>query len=287
MFRTVLVPLDGTVQSAATLPLARTIAHATGGVLHLLRVTSASPFETQRARSYLQPIAEELGADGLQVDWHVVSGEPVQQIIGCANACGADLLIMSTHAATKRSVLAITSTARCVMTACSVPVLLLRPGGKRISRVRKIVVPVDGTPGGSLAVAAARALAASTGSRIVLLDVVTPVEAQAVNALVGMTVGGFIDPHWEELSVDSATTFVHALERTLAGAGVECEARVVRGHVTEQIRQCVDDVGGDLVVMSSRALRWPDRAYTASIADQVLSQGRVPVMFVRRELASA
>jgi nucleotide-binding universal stress UspA family protein len=283
MFSTILVPLDGTPQSAAALPLARTLGRASRGALHLLHVSSDSRFDMQRATSYLEPIAAELGDENLRVDCHVVSGEPVAEIIGCARACGADLIVMSTHSAAKHSILALASVARYVVTESPVPVLLLHPGGKRVTDVRTLLVPVDGTPGGALAVAAARPLAASSGGHIVLLDVVAPVDANAVNALVGMTVGGFIDPGWEELSVDSATSYVHALQHSLESVGVECEAHVARGHVIEEILGWVNKVDADLVVMSSHALGWPDRAYAASMADRVLSQGRVPVMFVRRE----
>jgi nucleotide-binding universal stress UspA family protein len=283
MFHTILVPLDGSPRSAAALPLARTLARASHARLHLLRVTSTSPFQVQQAKSYLEPIATELGEGGLDVDWHVVSGEPVAEILDGAHTHGVDLVVMSTHPAAKRSILALTSVARSVVTSSPAPVLLLHPGGKRISHIGTVVVPVDGTPGGSLALAAARALAASTGSRIVLLDVVVPIQADAAGALVGMSVGGYIDPCWEELSERSAHSYVDALRSSLLQAGIACEAHVVRGQVSDEVLRCIDQVSGDLVVMSSHALNWPDRAYADSVADRVLSQGAVPVMFVRRE----
>ena len=53
MFR-ILVPLDGTIEAAAALPAARTLARVTGSSITLVRVTAAStsgdPDESQRER---------------------------------------------------------------------------------------------------------------------------------------------------------------------------------------------------------------------------------------------
>jgi nucleotide-binding universal stress UspA family protein len=283
VFRSLLVPLDGTPRAAAALPLARRVARATDARLHLLQVTSTSPRETAAARSYLEPIADELRGDGLQVDVSVEHGEPAEEIVTFARASGIDLIVMATHAVAKRSILALTSVARCVLTASPAPVLLLRPGARRTQRLKTIVVPVDGTPGGSLALAAARAFASAVDGRIVVLQVVVPVPAEAIDALPGVTVGGFIDPHWEDLSVASARHYVDALTESLAAAGVDCEAYVATGEISAEIARCVERVDADLVVMSTHALSWPERAYVDSVADRVLTEGRRPVLLVRRE----
>jgi nucleotide-binding universal stress UspA family protein len=283
VFRSILVPLDGTPRAAAALPLARRVAHATDATLHLLQVTSTSPRQTAAARSYLEPIADELRGDGLRVDVRVEHGEPAEEIVTFARASHVDLIVMSTHAVAKRSILALTSVARCVMTASPAPVLLLRPGARRTVRLQTIVVPVDGTPGGALALAAARAFAHAVHGRIVVLQVVVPVPADAIEALPGVTVGGYIDPLWEEISVASARHYVDSLAGSLAAVGVECEAFVATGEISAEIARCAERVDADLVVMSTHALSWPDRAYVDSVADRVLTEGRRPVLLVRRE----
>jgi nucleotide-binding universal stress UspA family protein len=283
VFRSLLIPLDGTPRAAAALPLARRVARATDARLHLLQVTSTSPRETAAAHSYLEPIAEELRADGLQVDVSVAHGEPAEEIVTFARANGIDLIVMSTHAVAKRSILALTSVARCVLTASPAPVLLLRPGARRTQGLRTILVPVDGTPGGSLALAAARAFAHAVDARIVVLQVVVPVPAEAIDALPGVTVGGYIDPVWEDLSVASARHYVDGLVESLAELGVDCEAHVATGEISAEIVRCASTTNADIVVMSTHALSWPERAYVDSVADRVLTEGQRPVLLVRRE----
>jgi len=64
MFRSILVPLDGSAYSAAALPVARTVATATGSAIQLLRVvTKGSQTENNQAASYLEPIGQELRTD--------------------------------------------------------------------------------------------------------------------------------------------------------------------------------------------------------------------------------
>ena len=61
MFRSLLIPLDGSAQAAAALPMARTIAQATSGSITLLRVpVSHAVSDCQEANSYLEAAAEEL-----------------------------------------------------------------------------------------------------------------------------------------------------------------------------------------------------------------------------------
>jgi nucleotide-binding universal stress UspA family protein len=283
MFRSILVPLDGTPRAAAALPLARSVARATQASLHLLQVTSTAPREIATARAYLEPIAEELREGGRQVDFHVTQGEPAEEIVTFARQTGIDLIVMSTHAVAKRSILALTSVARCVLTASPAPVLLLRPGARRTTHLKAILVPVDGTPGGSLALAAARALAHATAARIALLQVVVPVQADALEALPGASVDGYIDPVWEELSVAAARQYVDGLAASLQAVGLECEAHVATGEIGPEIDCLARRVDADLVVMSTHALSWPDRAYVDSVADRVLTDGQRPVLLVRRE----
>jgi nucleotide-binding universal stress UspA family protein len=284
MFRSILVPLDGTPDAAAAIPLARTIAQATGGAVHLLQVIpSPTPGGTSEAAAYLEPLAEELRSVDLRVDMSVRKGDPGSQIIGYARALAVDLIVMATRAIGQRSILALTSVARHVVTESPAPVLLLRPGAIGAGQVHTLLVPVDGSPGGSLALAAARALAHATGSRIVLLDVVVPVPATALAALPGMTVGGYIDAAWEDLARASAHNYVDSLAYSLTSAGVVCEGRVATGDVSAEIVQCAEDVDADLIVMSTHAVPWPARAFLGSVADRVVRDGDRPVLLVRRE----
>src|SRR5690242_2942289 len=110
MFRSILVPFDGTVESAEALPVARVVAAATGGMIHLLTV-SASSSEPAPSRDYLEAHAVELRSAGISVRISTATGEVVASIVRYAHSHQIDLIVMATHAVGPRSILALTSVA--------------------------------------------------------------------------------------------------------------------------------------------------------------------------------
>jgi nucleotide-binding universal stress UspA family protein len=255
MFRSILVPLDGTAQSAEALPLAETIAQRTNGNIHVLTVP--------------------------------VPGDPPAEIVRYARSHSADLIVMVAHAVGPRSILALTSIAQQVVAHSPCPILLLRAGDRRPDDIRTLLVPVDGTPGGSLALAAARALTGAGKSRFVLLHVVVPVSHAAFAALPSTTVGSYVDPVWEDLARNASQMYLDALARRLRLAGVECDVQIQTGDVSREIVRCAGDVDADVVVMSTHSVTWPARAYVGSVADSVLRHGTRPVLLVQREPPAA
>jgi nucleotide-binding universal stress UspA family protein len=117
----------------------------------------------------------------------------------------------------------------------------------------------------------------------VLLDVVVPIPSEAFAALPGMTVGGYIDPTWEDLARSSACSYVEGIARRFRTLGFETEARVATGDVPNEILRCASQIDADAIVMSTHKLAWPARAYLPSVADHVIRQGVRPVLLVKRE----
>jgi nucleotide-binding universal stress UspA family protein len=150
MFSKILVPLDGTAQSNAALPLARTVAQATGGKITLLRVVKPSDRVTSaQASDDLQRIARELTAGEPPVASVVRQGaEITHEILEEIQQQSIDLVIMRTRArgGLERAVLG--SVTQDVMANSRVPIMLLQPGGRRIAHIGKLLVPSDGSPRG-------------------------------------------------------------------------------------------------------------------------------------------
>jgi nucleotide-binding universal stress UspA family protein len=284
MFRSILIPVDRGTGADAALATARRVAEVTGGLLHLLTVTSDGSSATWTSASgFVEGLAERLRGTGLRAYAAIRSGEPANEIIAYARSRGVDLIVIATRAVANRSILALTSTARRIVAEGPCPVLLLGPDTVEPRQLRTLLVPVDGSPGGALAVAAAAALAHASGGRLVVLQVVVPVLTHVVANPPAMTTGGYVDADWEELARTTALMYVGSVAQRLTAAGYCCEARVATGNVTDEIVRCADDVDADLVVMSTHSADWPGRAYVGSVADRVLRCGRRPVLVVRRE----
>ncbi len=280
MFKRILVPLDGSPASAVALPPARTLARATGAEVVLVRAVPASlaaRSEEAEARQTLGRIVRELAASDLRVEAVVPIGDAAQEILGEVKRRGADLVVMATHGRAGLGRALLGSVAERVLSRSPVPVMLLRPGGRRLQRLARLLVPVDGTPGSSLALALARSLGLATNAQVVLAQVVAPLPRYGE--------GLYIEPDWEEETRQAAQAAVDRLAHALQRAGVAAEARARIGQVAPTIVALADEADADVIVMSTHALTGPIRALLGSVADEVVRTASRPVLLLRQGAA--
>jgi nucleotide-binding universal stress UspA family protein len=295
VFQKVLVPLDGTAESAVALPLARLVAAATGARVRLLRVinprgTSAREAATSEANDYLARIRDELGLGEPPVEATVrESGSPGPEIEHEADQWGADLIVMATRGRGGLSRAVFGSVAQHVLTNGSRPLLLVRPGGHRATHLSKLLVPVDGSPGAALALSAAVPLAQAAKARMVVLQVVVPSAAYLVHDMTG-TASMTFDPAWDAEALAGAQQYVSGLTTRLQGMGVAAEGRAVLGEMADTLMgrvsgiiiDAAEDVAADIIVMSTHALTGPIRTVVGSTADEVVRNASRPVLLIRK-----
>jgi nucleotide-binding universal stress UspA family protein len=285
LFEKLLVPLDGTAESAIALSMARAMVRTPGATFTLLRVVPDEEDEQARrdAQRELDAVAAELTAAGLTAQTVVRTGDPAQQIVQQARADATDLIVMRTHgrAGLARAVLG--SVAEHVLALSPAPLLLLRPGGQYVSQIKSVLVPVDGSPGGALALGAAVGLAEASGASLRLLQVVVPIPNFIYRgyAFNGET---YVDPAWDEEARLSAQTYVDGLAVRLRGGGLAVDTEVlIAPSVASAIADVAEVRGVDLIVMSTEALTGAARAVLGSVADAVVRTARCPVLLLRRE----
>ena len=287
MFKKLLVPLDGSTEAAAALPTAQVLARLGDGALTLLRVVHhPGVAATAEAERYLASVRDEVAASGLSVSTAVETGVPADAIVAAAVAEGADLIVMTTHARTGMPHLRIGSVAESVSALSPVPVVLVGPADAPTSKVDTILVPVDGTPGGSLALGAGIQLARASGARIVLLDVAVPVPFWMFSDQFGVMASTYVDPKWDEEALDAARGYVQGLAERVSLSGVQTEARAALGDPGEIIAQVARETYADLVVMSTHALTGLARSVMGSVAGTVVRISSMPVLLVRRDRTS-
>jgi nucleotide-binding universal stress UspA family protein len=293
MFTRVLVPLDDTPAGETVMPTARALARATGATIIVVRVLSVWNYqrddpEVLGARAALIRIAEDLATDGLRSEVAVISAiarvdDLPTAIVAEARARGADLILMMTHGRGGLSRLILGSTAEGVVAQSSIPVMLQRPSSRHVTRIDTLLLPVDGTLGGRVALDTARDLARRTSARIIVLQVVIP-DSRPDQATSGEAAAEDASRHadWGDTSHADAQQFVANLAARLAEMGVAAEGRVARGPVAKTIVEQADDTVADLIVMSTHARTGPQRAILGSVADAVVRTANVPVLLVRQ-----
>jgi nucleotide-binding universal stress UspA family protein len=171
-----------------------------------------------------------------------------------------------------------------VLSRSRVPLVLLRPGGRRVSHLRTLLVPVDSSPGGALALGGAVGLAQTTSATLRLLEVVVPIPAYVY--AFPLNGSAYIDPAWDDEAQTAATTYVDGIVARLRGAGLAADGEVrVRPSVAEAIVATAEERDADLIVMSTQALVGPARALLGSVTDAVVRTAHCPVLVLHREPA--
>jgi nucleotide-binding universal stress UspA family protein len=284
MTYTLIVPLDGDPVAAIALPVVRTLARATDASIVLLTVVrDEAPERRDEARSYLERTAAGPIEEGFRVETVTRVGSPPDEIVAEADSYPSGFVVMATHGRSGIPRAVLGSVAQHVVAHSPFPVLLVRPGCRTEDSLRRIVVPVDGTPGSLLALGAATVLAQQTGAQLILLQVVVPLPLWIYEPTLGLDTGPLINPMWNEDARIAAEQYVEAIAARLKKqAAVDVESRAAVGGVAGVVKATVDDVGAELVVMSTHGLTGPARALLGSVADEVVRTVDCPVLLVRR-----
>jgi nucleotide-binding universal stress UspA family protein len=210
-------------------------------------------------------------------------------ILAEAVEAGADLIAMATHGRSGLARVFLGSVAERVLKASPIPVLVLRPGGLPTTRLNTLLVPVDGSPGGAIALAVAVGLARRADARIALVQVAVPMLAYEMADAGAFAGGVYLDPAWDEEALAAARRYVSGLADRLRRDGLRADGMAVAGEVAlpgtsvaDGLMRAAEGLGADLIVMSTHAHTGAARVLLGSVADAVVRNAHRPVLLVRR-----
>jgi nucleotide-binding universal stress UspA family protein/hemerythrin-like domain-containing protein len=140
---------------------------------------------------------------------------------------------------------------------------------------KHLLVPIDGTPLGTLTVDQAVAYATSTGARLTFLHARVDLGATGGGALLhAMSPGDF-----SAAAAGNAQAIVARAEVAARAAGVPCASRVTTSdHPYEAILEAAETAGCDLVFMASHGRRGLQGALLGSVTRKVLQNAKLPVL---------
>jgi nucleotide-binding universal stress UspA family protein len=280
MFTHLIVPLDGSPESNVAVTQACVIARITGASVTLLRVYSGNS-PTPESIEFLNSVAQQHGDPEVPIDVAALVGNTAEVILEQVTERRADLVVLRTRgrAGLGRAVLG--SVAEELVSRCPTPVLLLAAQTRPATSVRTILVPLDGSPGGALALGAARELALATGAQLRLLQVVVPTPSYLTHSF---AVHGpiYIDPQWDLDAESGARAYVDSLVQRLSSELPKTAGEVELGNsVPDTIVQHAQNRQADLIVMSSEAYVGVARALLGSVTDAVVRNATSPVLVLR------
>lgn len=303
MFRTVLVPLDGSRLAEAALPVAVRLVRDAGAKLHLVLIHEpvvavlgmnnlAYPsleLESElrdREHSYLATAAADLSAvSGEDVGLHEVDGAAGPAICEEAGRIGADLVVMATHGRGTFGRIWLGSVADYVVRHLAVPILLvhLECRGKWpcMSPLRGILVALDLSRNAEAILEPVIALARMTRASLTLAhisEVVLEIEQSAMP--VPLQQGA-------ELLEASRVAAQERLDRTavrVRKSGLNVATRAIIGAgAASGLLDALEEDQFDLIAMTTHGYSGMQRLLLGSVADKVIRGATKPVLVMRPE----
>ncbi len=306
MFRTILVPLDGSAFAEHAIPLAVSLAKRAGATVRFLRVVPpledyffmppllSDPLDQKLrqvhrgdALAYLEGVVHRLKDHG-PVECDVV--EEDEDLCGtiCASVVktGADLIIMTSHGRGSVARFWLGSIADTLVRTAPVPVLLTRPPElpatvdlQQPVRLQHFLLALGGNTIAERIVEPALAIGRMVTAEYTLVRVVRPAYP-LVNLIAGTGDAGPATK-LDEQNCLKAEEYLRGVAARLRAEGAKVQTRV---HLAEQpaaaILREAALVGADLIALETHG-RGMSRLLIGSVADKVVRGSTLPVLVCR------
>jgi nucleotide-binding universal stress UspA family protein len=270
MFRTILVPTDGSAGARRAFAHAVALAERYRADVHTLAVGDDGSVDTA-ARLASTVDAADSSVEITQAERTGVVHETISEY---ARAVGADLLVLGTHGRTGVSRYILGSVTEKVVRLSDLPVLTVRAGED--ARVRfpyeNVLVPTDGSEQAAAAIDSATDIASTCGAQ---LHAVSVVDTRAMGTVTRP------DVLLDQLK-SQARSAVDTVAHEVSHDGVESVRTAVQeGLPYRALLSYVDEFDIDLIVMGTHGRRGVDRYLLGSVTEKLVRTAPVPVLSVR------
>ena len=275
-FNRILVPLDGSERAETALRWVQLIPsrHIT-----LIQVCGDDQADPDAAARYLDDVAGRLCPPDRAVETRVIHGGPAEAIV--AAAAGADLIIISSQGAGGGGRRLYGSVADRVARHAPVPTLLVRGGYDPIAAapLRRIVVPLDGSPAAERALPLATLLTTMLAARAHLVTV------SEVDSGEGDDVGDGDAQDAGQLERDAegeaAMAYLEQTAASLRARDVPVSTERCSGEPARELLSRVEP--GDLLVVTTHGRGTARRWQIGTVAEKLLRHAPAPVVLIRAD----
>lgn len=288
--KNIVVPLDGSELAESVLPYVAELARCTGAEVEILVAVSdvalwdanatvvAWEREEELALGYIESRREGLESNGVKAKSTVVRGDPAKAIVETASKVGADLIALSTHGRSGITRWLFGSVAGRVLETSETPLLVVRPPEKDHpgGEIKKILVPLDGSPLAESVFPLVEELAKDCGASVVAMQAVPPLTAYPGFEGFAPTAMGEI---LEDMQARSQKYLADVVDR-LQGKGLSAQALSSTSMPTEAILAAADEADADLIAIATHGRSGLGRVVLGSVADAVIRQSHRPCLVV-------
>lgn len=300
MFRSIIVPLDGSPLATRALRYAALVA-APGARITLIGVVEPpinDLFTVSRSQEIVDEMsfchdilsrevearAEPLRTQGFDVVTTVRTGGPTGEIIGCAHDAHADLIVMTTHGTGGLARWAFGSVTNNVLHNTMVPTLVVRAAATEDPSARLpvdgIIVPLDGSPAAEEALPIAQELAARLSQPLRIVRVISDVSLLSPiypsNDSVAI--------RWPTAALAEARTrverHVEAVVAHLNGPTLRATGTVLTGDPAATLTVYLGEQPNALLVMASHGEHVPHPWLFGNVAEKIVATAPNPTLVV-------
>ncbi len=305
MYRSVMVPLDGSAFGEHALPVAAHIARRCDARLQLVNVfaplgsifvegylfpdDAVERYLRQRQTEYLHRMAERLRQlTPTPITVHALEGSVDDQLRQLARDSATDLIVMTTHGRSPLSRFWIGSVTDDLLRDAPAPVLVMRPTAEKVDWTRDplprhLLIPLDGSVLAEEVLEPAINLGMLSQAEYTLLQTVKPVMPmpyQVDDATMERVANALIDQIEiaQEALCKQALAYLNKMAGPMRARGLTVHTRVVLENqpATAILRQAVAPV--DFVALRTHARHGLARMFLGSVADKVVRSATVPVL---------
>lgn len=295
MFKSIMIPLDGSTLAEAALPAVSHLAVATGATVTLLHVMEQRPPATihgerhltgpEEAESYLAELARRAFPAGVNVHGHVHRTATRDVVAGIAEhgrELAPDLIVMCTHGWGGVRAALFGNIPQQVAAAGRVPILLIQPVPGEVApfACRHILAPFDGDPAHVPGVEMAVELARACAAELHLVSVVPTFSTLAASqSPPTRLMPGASSALLDVASADARDCLEDWLQRLLS-RGLKVTGEVRRGLPSRVIVHAADERQADLIVLATHGKAGTRAFWAESMAQKILSHCRRPLLLV-------
>ncbi len=293
MFKNLLVPLDGSTLSEASLGPAAVLAQMLGApvtLLHVIEEDAPAEIHAERhltkpdeAEQYLREAARRAFPASVRVATHVHSApvaDVAKSIVEHADLeFQPDLIITCTHGRGGVRDLLFGSIAQQVVAQGTTPLLLVKPGASSFE-LKRILLPLDADSFHDESIEPGRSLAAAFAAELILLSVIPTFgtlrgnEAATSSLMPGATQAVL------DLRAENAEAHLSQHVRELRKAGVASRAIVARGDPAGTIVKTAEQLSADLIMLSTHRRAGVGAFWARSVAPNVARLSRTPLLLI-------
>ena len=304
MYKTIMVPTDGSGFDREAIRVALRIGERTDAKVRLVRVLGTGSFfgaaaaaegtavaaeivrsERDRALSELYSLAAECRAISkadITVDLH---GGPVADVLqGYARRNEVDLIVISTHGRNGLARLSLGSVTDSLIRHTTIPVLVVKPPASYLNPqvsgpFRRIVVPLDGSTLAEQILPRVLELATLEEAEVTLLNVLIP-QSYSQKEIIDPTL-----PWWEK-DISLAQVYLSYVATRLRHRGVTVTTDII---ISENVSSAIGDFASrekaDLIAIATHGRGGLTRMIRGSVADAIMHSGRMSMLVFKPDKA--